>query len=93
MNKDEFIKQCSSSTGLSQQNVRLVLESLVTTIKLQIAQGNTVSIYGFGKFDYTDYPAKKYYKPGEDEPIITKESRIPKFKPSKDFRSMVNQNN
>ena len=91
MNKEEFIKQCSDTTGLTQQNIRLVLESLVSTIKLQIAQGNTVNIYGFGKFYYTDYPAKKYYKPGEDEPIITKESRIPKFKPSKDFRDMVNK--
>lgn len=91
MNKEEFIEQCSSSTGLSKKNVRLVLESLVSTIKLQIAQGNTVSIYGFGKFDYTEYPSKKYYKPGEDEPIMTKKSRIPKFRPSKDFRYIVNQ--
>ena len=91
MNKEEFIKQCSSSTGLTQKNIRLVLESLISTIKLQIAQGNSISISGFGKFDITEYPSKKYYKPGSDEPMIISGSKIPKFKPSKDFKDMLNK--
>ena len=91
MNKEEFIKQCSDTTGLTQKNIRLVLESLVSTIKIQIAQGNSVSIYGFGKFDVTEYPAKKYYKPGSTDPIIVSGSKIPKFRPSKDFKDMLNK--
>lgn len=91
MNKEQFITQCSEATGLSKNNIRQVLESFVSTIKLQVAQGNSISISGLGKFDYIEYPSKKYYKPGEEEPIITKGSRIPRFKPSKDFKCMMNQ--
>lgn len=91
MNKEDIIKHCSSTTGLTQQNIRVVLEALLTTIKLQIAQGNPVSLYGFGKFDITEYPEKKYYKPGSDEPILISGSKVPKFKPSKNFKSLLNK--
>lgn len=91
MNKEEIIKHCSSTTGLTQKNIRVVLEALLSTIKLQIAQGNPVSLYGFGKFEITEYPSKKYYKPGSDEPIIVSGSKIPKFKASKDFKALLNK--
>ena len=89
MNREDIIKQCSINTGISQNSIRAVLESLLNIIKLQVAQGNEVSLFGFGKFGITEYPAKKYYKPGETDPIILPPSKIPKFKPSKDFKALL----
>lgn len=91
MNKEELVKICSNSTGLTQKNIRITLDALTTTIKNQVANGEEIIIQGFGKFTTVEHKSKQCHNPNNpNEVILSQVSRKPKFKAAKDFQQIVN---
>lgn len=90
MGNDEVIKMCSVSTGLSQKNVRIVLESVLTIIKNQVSNGEDVNLKGFGKFTAVEHKSKQCHNPNNPNEIIQSDPIMrPKFKAAKDFQTIV----
>lgn len=91
MNKEELVKICSNSTGLTQKNIRITLDAITTTIKNQVANGEDITIQGFGKFTAVEHKAKQCHNPNNPkETMLSSISRKPKFKAARDFQQIVN---
>ena len=91
MNKEELVKTCADSTGLSQKNIRIALDAITTIIKNQVANGEDINIHGFGRFTTVEHKSKQCHNPNNlDEIIYSPTSRKPKFKAASDFQALVN---
>jgi len=91
LNKDELVRICSNSTGLTQKNIRITLDAITTTIKNQVANGEDIVIQGFGRFTTVEHKPKICHNPNNpDEIILSSISRKPKFKAARDFQQIVN---
>ena len=65
------------------------VETVFTEIAKALAEGNTVEISGFGKFEVTERSARTGINPATKEKIEIPASKSVKFKPSKALKDQV----
>lgn len=65
------------------------VETVFTEIAKALAEGNTVEISGFGKFEVTERSARTGINPATKEKIEIPASNSVKFKPSKALKDQV----
>ena len=65
------------------------VETVFTEIAKALAEGNTVEISGFGKFEVTERSARTGINPATKEKIEIPASKSVKFKPSKALSSKI----
>jgi DNA-binding protein HU-beta len=90
MNKSQLINSISDKTGLSKSKSKEVLEAVTSTITETLADGDKVTLVGFGTFTTTERPARKAMNPKTSEVIDVPEKRVAKFKPGAALSNTVN---
>ena len=90
MTKTELIKAVADKANFTQKDVKEVLEIALETIKEDVANGNKVSLIGFGNFEVTERAAREGRNPQTGETMHIAASKSPKFKPGKAFKELVN---
>ncbi len=90
MNKTELIKAISDSTSLSKKDASAALEAVLSTIMAEVAEGNKVSLIGFGTFEKRHRDARLGRNPRTGEATEIPESYAPAFKAGKGFKDKVN---
>lgn len=90
MNKSELVDAVASSTGESKRSVTDVLDALIDTVQGQVAQGQKVSLPGFGTFERRERSARTARNPQTGEPIQIPASKVPAFKAGSAFKEKVN---
>jgi len=90
MNKAQLINSISEKTGLSKSKSKEVLEAVTSTITETLADGDKVTLVGFGTFTTTERPARKAMNPKTSEVIDVPEKRVAKFKPGAALSNTVN---
>lgn len=91
MKKQELVKSVTSKIeGATQKDIAIVIDTVVETIKETVADGEKVSIAGFGNFDAVERAARTGRNPKTGETIEIKASKSPKFKAAKAFKDEVN---
>ena len=86
MNKSELSSRIASQTGLSGADANRAMNAFFDTVRDALANGDTVSLGGFGTFSTRDRAARQGRNPRTGDPIEIAASRLPAFKAAKALR-------
>ncbi len=89
MNKAELIERVSRKTTLTKVQSEEVLDAALEIITKTVSKGDEVKIVGFGTFSRGTRKARPGRNPKTGTQIEIPATRVPKFKPGKDFRDIV----
>jgi DNA-binding protein HU-beta len=89
MNKRDLIDAISGRLG-GKKSATEAVNAVLETIQSAVANGDKVSITGFGVFEKADRPARTARNPATNEAIQVPASSVPKFRPGADFKALVN---
>lgn len=89
MNKSELIGSVAEKSGLTKKMANQAVEAVFDTISEALAQGDKVTLVGFGTFEVRDRAARKGVNPATGEPIEIPASRVPAFKAGKSLKEAV----
>lgn len=91
MNKEELITRISSKSGVVKKDTLNIFNAMAAIIKDSVAAGEKVQIIGFGTFEARIRKERTGHNPATGEEIAIPEKKIPAFKPSKEFKELVNR--
>lgn len=89
MNKGELIQRVADETDMTQKQVDTILSSLIEVIKRQVANGDKVTITGFGTFEKRHRKARTGRNPRTGEAMQIEASSVPAFSAGKQFKDSV----
>ena len=91
MNKTELIEAIASRTDMTKTDVDKVISSLVDVITDALADGDKVSLKGFGIFEVRARDARICINPRTGETMEIAASKVPAFKASSALKKVVNK--
>lgn len=89
MNKTELVNSVAEAAGISRKDAASAVDATFDTIQNALAQGDKVSLIGFGNFEVRERAARKGRNPQTGEEIEIAASKIPAFKPGKALKDAV----
>ncbi len=89
MNKAELIERVSKKTKMTKTQTEIVLDAAIEVIQKAVSSGEEVKIVGFGTFDRASRKQRNGRNPKTGSTIIIPASRVPRFRPGKEFKSLV----
>ena len=89
MNKRQLIAAAARRSSLTQGQVREALEAVQEVITRALANGDHVTISGFGRFDVQQYAGRKLRRFDGEGHYEVKERRLPIFRSSKLLRQRL----
>jgi len=90
MNRAELIEGMVEKSGLTKKDAGAALDAALATVTETMANGDTVSLIGFGTFSVKDRAARKGRNPATGAEIDIKASKAPAFKPGKGLKDACN---
>ena len=90
MNKKMLIDVVSEKLGTTKKDAGAALDAIVEAIIEAVAEGQEVSISGFGKFGVSERAEREGRNPATGESIVIPASKSPKFKAATAFKTAVN---
>lgn len=93
MNKAELIDKVTESVdGTTKKQADQVLTAILEQITKAVAEGNKVTLVGFGAFEARDRQARQGRNPKTGEDITIPATRVPAFSAGKQFKDSVKVN-
>lgn len=92
MTKSDIVNEIAERTNVDKENVLKVVESMMSTVKNNMAGGKNVYLRGFGSFIVKKRAAKTGRNISKNTAIIIPEHYIPSFKPAKVFMEKIKKN-
>ncbi len=89
MNKLEIIRSLSKKSSISQKDCKLVLDKFAELVADSLRDGESISLFGFGKFDVKFKNARKTYNPITKSNIIIPASKVPVFRAGKNLKQAI----
>jgi DNA-binding protein HU-beta len=89
MNKRDLIDAISERMG-DKKSATEAVNAVLETIQSAVAEGDKVSITGFGVFEKSDRPARTARNPATGAAIDVPATSVPKFRAGADFKALVN---
>ena len=89
MTKADLVERVAEKTGLTRTDVAVVVDSLIDVIKKSLESGHNIEIRGFGTFKIKLRKARKARNPRTGEVVPVPDRKVPVFKPSNEFKSMI----
>lgn len=90
MTKKDIITKISEKTELTKKDSEAALNAFIETITNSLATGDKIQMAGFGIFEVTERAARTGRNPHDGSTIKIPARKLPKFKPSKTLKDMVN---
>ena len=90
MNKAEFVKEISNTTGYTEKVVQNTINAAFNIIQATLAKGDNVELKNFGVFKITDVAERSGINPQTKEPVIVPDHKRPHFSASSVFKEIVN---
>jgi len=91
ISKKELVDEIALRTGLTQVDVKLVVECLLDSIASAMMKGRRIEIRGFGRFKVKERKARLARNPKTGEPISLPPTITPLFEPSRELKQSVHQ--
>jgi DNA-binding protein HU-beta len=91
MKKDELIAKMAEKAGLSKKEAETALKAFIETTQEALAEGNSISLVGFGTFAVSERAAREGRNPRTGETMQIPASKAPTFKAGKGFKDAVNK--
>ena len=90
MNKAQFVERLALKTSLSKSQSEQILDATLEIIQKAVAKGDEVKLVGFGTFSRLSRKSRKGRNPKTGAPVEIPGGKVPRFKPGKDFKSLLN---
>jgi len=90
MTKDQLIITIAEAAKLSRKDASKALHSLFEAIQGSLAQGEEVTLVGFGSFKVSKRKEKQGRNPRTGDPITIAATTIPVFKAGKTLKEALN---
>lgn len=90
MKKSDLVARVATEAPLSRSAAEAAVNAVFTAIGDALANGETVTLAGFGTFSTKARPPRQGRHPRTGESIAIAASRTPSFKPGKTLREAVN---
>jgi DNA-binding protein HU-beta len=92
MTKADIVAKIAEEIGLEKNEVQKTVESLMSTVKDSLTNGENVYLRGFGSFIVKERAEKTGRNISKNTTIIIPAHNIPSFKPAKTFVEDVKSN-
>lgn len=89
MNKAQLVELVARKTLLTKVQSEQVIDATIHIITAAVSRGDEVKIVGFGTFLRGSRQARNGRNPKTGGTIPIPATRVPKFKPGKDFRDRI----
>ena len=91
MNKTELIDHVADKANLTKTQMQDALTALLETIIQVVADGDKVTLIGFGTFEPKVRSAREGRNPKTGDTVQIPAARVPSFSAGKTFRDAVNK--
>ena len=89
MNKKELVKKVASRVGNTQKNTQDIIETACEVIMEEVANGERVSLQGFGSFNQKTRKGYKYHNKLLNKVVDIPDKKLVKFSPSSLFKGIL----
>jgi len=89
MNKAELIDMVAEKADVSKKDADAVLSAVIESIMESVANGDKVSLVGFGSFEPRDRKARDGRNPQTGQTIKIPATTVPAFSAGKGFKQLV----
>lgn len=93
MTKAELVEDVARAAELTKKDaerlVEIVFESIIDTLN----QGEKIELRGFGSFRVRERGARRGRNPKTGDPVDIPAKRVPYFKPGKELKELINDEN
>ena len=89
--KSELVSAIAEKAGYTKKDAEKALCAVVDTITETLANGEKVSIVGFGTFEVRDRAAKESINPATKQPVHCPAKKVPAFKAGKALKEIVDK--
>jgi nucleoid DNA-binding protein len=89
MTKADLVEKVAEKTGLTRTDVAVAVDGFLETIKTAMEEGNNIEIRGFGTFKVKQRKARKARNPRTGEEVPVPDRKVPVFKPSSEFKTLI----
>lgn len=90
MTKIEFVDAVAKETEWTKKDSEEAINAVVKVITNALVAGEKLSIVGFGTFEVVERAAREGRNPKTGESLMIKACKMPKFKPGKAFKELIN---
>ncbi|BBF68745.1 MULTISPECIES: HU family DNA-binding protein [Sphingomonadaceae] len=90
MNNSDLADKLAGENGITKADAKKLVDGLFAAIGDAAAQGEEISINGFGKFKVKDSPEREGRNPATGEAMTIKASRKLSFTPAKAVKDKLN---
>ena len=90
MTKIEFVDAVAKETEWTKKDSEEAINAVVKVITNALVAGEKLSIIGFGTFEVVERAAREGRNPKTGESLMIKACKMPKFKPGKAFKELIN---
>jgi len=90
VNKTELIDAVAEGADISKAAATRALDTVLDSISKSLANGDQVTLVGFGTFSVKDRAARTGRNPRTGEPIDIPAAKVPGFKAGKALKDAVN---
>jgi DNA-binding protein HU-beta len=89
VNKAELIDTLAARFDGNRRQAQQALDTVIDTIKREVAAGERVAITGFGVFEKVERAARTARNPRTGATVRVKKTSVPKFKAGTEFKAVV----
>ncbi len=90
MTKDELVEKIAGDAGITKKDSQAALKAITSGISGALANGNGISLVGFGSFSVSERAARQGRNPQTGETIQIAASKGVRFKAGKVLKEAVN---
>ncbi|MDD2716544.1 MAG: HU family DNA-binding protein [Candidatus Wallbacteria bacterium] len=91
MNKSELIDAIAKQANLTKKDSQTALDAFTDSITKALKKGEKVAITGFGSWEVKERAARTGRNPQTKKAIKIPACKVPKFRPGKNLKDVVNK--
>jgi DNA-binding protein HU-beta len=89
MNKGELVDAIADKANVTKKEADTILSTAIDTIVSSVAEGNKVTLVGFGSFEKRERKQREGRNPKTGESMTIAATTVPAFSAGKSFRETV----
>ena len=90
MTKAELVEKVADSTQLTKRHAELIVNTVFDSIVESLKEGEKIELRGFGSFRIRHRGPRTGRNPKTGEKVEVPSKRIPYFKPGKELKELLN---
>ncbi|MBW4458562.1 MAG: HU family DNA-binding protein [Nostoc indistinguendum CM1-VF10] len=89
MNKGELVDAVAAKTNVTKKQADEIISAFLSVVTEAVANGEKVTLIGFGSFERRDRSEREGRNPKTNEPMTIPATKVPAFSAGKQFKEKV----